>query len=200
MPVTPLYALPYPSLSDAPHGPSQLQALAEEVEAELQRIDAVDASQAASITALQQQVDFPSFMLRRTSALTVTASTFTAVGFNAEDNDSHGGHDNATNNDRYTVQKTGLYLLTGGTGWVGNAVNTRISRLTRNGGVIAGSAQGLLATEATNFTIVSTRVVLVACVAGDILRLEVWQNSGGNLDTGTTDYAQPHLAGHWVKP
>lgn len=36
---TPIYGLPYPSLSDPPNGPAQFQALAEAVEAELDRID-----------------------------------------------------------------------------------------------------------------------------------------------------------------
>lgn len=39
MPSTPIYGLPYPSLSDSPNGPEQFQALAEAVEAELDRID-----------------------------------------------------------------------------------------------------------------------------------------------------------------
>lgn len=39
MPSTPIYGLPYPSLSDPPNGPAQFQALAEAVEAELDRID-----------------------------------------------------------------------------------------------------------------------------------------------------------------
>lgn len=41
MPTTPTYGLPYPALSDAPNGPSQIQALATEVEVELTRVDAV---------------------------------------------------------------------------------------------------------------------------------------------------------------
>jgi hypothetical protein len=40
MPSTPTYGLPYPSLSDPPNGPAQFQALADEVEVELTRIDA----------------------------------------------------------------------------------------------------------------------------------------------------------------
>lgn len=39
MPSTPIYGLPYPSLSDSPNGPAQFQALAEAIETELDRID-----------------------------------------------------------------------------------------------------------------------------------------------------------------
>lgn len=41
MPSTPIYGLPYPSLTDPPNGPAQFQALAEAIETELARIDAV---------------------------------------------------------------------------------------------------------------------------------------------------------------
>jgi len=40
MPTTPTYGLPYPQLSDPPDGPAQFQALADEVEVELTRVDA----------------------------------------------------------------------------------------------------------------------------------------------------------------
>lgn len=54
MPTTPIYGLPYPSLSDPPNGAAQIQALAEAVESELQRIDgtpaAVTASDAGSVS------------------------------------------------------------------------------------------------------------------------------------------------------
>ena len=39
MATTPVYGIPYPVLGDTPNGPSQMQALALEVENELQRID-----------------------------------------------------------------------------------------------------------------------------------------------------------------
>lgn len=44
MPTTPVYGIPYPALSDAPNGPSQIQATALEVETELARIDAAIAT------------------------------------------------------------------------------------------------------------------------------------------------------------
>lgn len=44
MPTTPVYGIPYPALSDAPNGPSQIQAAALEVETELVRIDAAVAA------------------------------------------------------------------------------------------------------------------------------------------------------------
>lgn len=55
MPSTPIYGLPYPSLSDPPNGPAQFQALADAVETELSRIDGVltgtPVTQSSSVTA-----------------------------------------------------------------------------------------------------------------------------------------------------
>lgn len=48
MPTTPIYGLPYPSLSDPPNGAAQIQALAEAIEVELQRLDSVPAAVTAS--------------------------------------------------------------------------------------------------------------------------------------------------------
>lgn len=39
MPTTPIYSFPYPALTDAPNGAAQIQALAEAVETEIDRID-----------------------------------------------------------------------------------------------------------------------------------------------------------------
>lgn len=54
MPVTPVYALPYPSLSDAPNGPAQFQALAEAVESKFVSVDSITSSHTASITLLNR--------------------------------------------------------------------------------------------------------------------------------------------------
>lgn len=48
MPTTPVYGLPYPSLSDSPNGPAQFQALAQAVETQLQRLDSVPAAVTAT--------------------------------------------------------------------------------------------------------------------------------------------------------
>lgn len=55
MPSTPIYGIPYPALGDPPNGPAQLQALATEVEVELNRIDVAASSLTARVTALEGQ-------------------------------------------------------------------------------------------------------------------------------------------------
>jgi hypothetical protein len=77
MPSTPIYGLPYPSLSDPPNGPAQFQALAEAVEAELDRIDdtisGVPISQVSSVSATVSTVSTTYVALAGDPGLSFTA-------------------------------------------------------------------------------------------------------------------------------
>jgi hypothetical protein len=199
MPVTPIYGIPYPALSDPPNGPSQMQALALEVETELARIDAVDGTQNANISALQSATNVPTFFIRNTAAQSLNNTTFTALLFNTEDNDSDNGHSTVTNTDRYTVPKSGLWQASAGVSFATNVTGIRFIRLTLNGTPIAGSANSSPQLGAGEFSQVITRVVRVQCSAGDILRVEGWQSGGGALNTGTTSEVQPSFTGQWLK-
>lgn len=57
MPTTPVYAFPYPALSDSPNGPVQFQALAEAVENKIVTVDATNATQTSQISTLQTTVN-----------------------------------------------------------------------------------------------------------------------------------------------
>jgi hypothetical protein len=57
MPTTPVYAFPYPSLSDSPNGPAQFQALAEAVENKIVAVDSVNSTQSSDISTLQSTVN-----------------------------------------------------------------------------------------------------------------------------------------------
>ena len=200
MPVTPIYGIPYPALSDPPNGPSQMQALALEVEVELARIDAVDGTQNSNIAALQSATNVPTFFIRNTAAQSLNNTTFTALLFNTDDNDSDNGHSTVTNTDRYTVPKSGLWQFSAGVSFLPSAVGIRIIRLTINGNNIAGSGNSSPNLGGSEFSQVISRVVRVQCSAGDIMRVEAWQSSGGALSTGSaTDYVQPSFTGQWLK-
>lgn len=199
MPFTPIYGIPYPALSDPPNGPSQMQALALEVENEIARVDGVDATQNANIAALQSATTVSTFFVRNTVAQSVNSGAFTALTFNTDDNDSDNGHSTVSNTDRYTVQKSGLWMVSAGVSFVGNATGIRIARITLNGNVVAGSSLSANNLGVAEFSQVNTRIVRVQCIAGDILRVEAFQNSGVALNTGTTDYVQPSFTGQWIK-
>lgn len=79
MPFTPIYGLPYPSLSDPPNGPAQFQALAEAVEAELDRIDdtisGVPITQSSSVAATVSTTSTTYVALAGNPGLSFTAPT-----------------------------------------------------------------------------------------------------------------------------
>lgn len=79
MPSTPTYGLPYPALSDQPHGPLQVQALAEEVEVELARIDAGFLNAATAFTAALEATGSTTFVDLTTVGPSVTVTTRTKV-------------------------------------------------------------------------------------------------------------------------
>lgn len=85
MPATPTYALRYPALSDSPNGPAQFQALAEDVEDELVRIDAAAASNTANIATNTSGVTALAHRMTRCTADTSNTSNSVYVvptGFN----------------------------------------------------------------------------------------------------------------------
>jgi hypothetical protein len=76
--------------------------------------------------------------LQRSSDLTLTSSTYTAVTWNTETYDQGGYHDNSTNTDRITIPtgKDGYYRLEFGIPYYSGATANRITRLKKNGSVI----------------------------------------------------------------
>lgn len=82
---TPTYGLPYPEASDPPNGPTQIQALAEEVEDELTRIDATAAANTTAANARAKGVVGQSAIGTSSSANTTGIIT-NSVTFIAEAN------------------------------------------------------------------------------------------------------------------
>ncbi len=81
MPSTPTYGLPYPALSDPPNGPAQIQALAEEVETELTRIDATADADQSLLTGLASPSQTGSGTLASGAQATIMTVSITDPGF-----------------------------------------------------------------------------------------------------------------------
>jgi hypothetical protein len=175
MPATPTYGLPYPGTGDSPHGPNQLQALAEEVEAELVRVDGDIAAHAALVK--------PVAHLRQTVAQSVASATYTACTFTTEDLDTVNGHSTSSNTSRWTVPSgwAGAYMLSGGGKFATNATGFRSGQFAKNGSVILGSeGPGLAAADTSTF---DARTVVVSLAVGDYVEMQIRQSSGGSLNT-----------------
>jgi hypothetical protein len=139
----------------------------------------------------------PLFVGTQTSAQSIpnTGSSWTAIGLNTETIDSYTGHDNVTNNSRYTAQVAGSYLVCGVVAYATNTTGVRAARIHYNGNVIQGSAQMTLASPGTNLTGVTTPIRAVPMSVGDYVEVAAWQNSGGSLNTAT---ASDLSSGLWV--
>jgi hypothetical protein len=188
VPTTPVYALPYQSLTDPPDGAALGEDLALAVEAELSRID-------ADIATLETP---PVAQLRQTTAQTGLANgAWTSIAFNAEDIDTHGGHSTVTNNSRYTAQKAGKYRLGGGVAWNTEATGTFWTRWAKGGTEINGSGLNMVTT--TSQSMVPARDIIVSLAVGEYVELQSAQFSGGTGDTYVgVAYAQSSMVVQWV--
>lgn len=124
----------------------------------------------------------PRARLRQTSGQSISNATFTALQWQAEDVDTVGGHDNVTNNSRYTAQVAGLYHLTGKHAWPANATGQRASQWFVNGSALVGSQSAWPAVAAVERQYVAVPMDIVLAV-GDYVELHAYQDSGGSLST-----------------
>lgn len=86
---------------------------------------------------------------------------------------------------RFDCVVPGLYLVTGGVSWTNNATGGRAMRFTINGNAQVGIKSCQAVNAATNMPTALTMTRLLYMAKSDILRLQGFQNSGGNLNTNT---------------
>lgn len=126
-----------------------------------------------------------------------TSAAWTALLFDTEDVDYDNGHSTATNTDRYTAATTGWHAVGGGASYVGNATGLRGVRYSVNGTATNGSTVLLPAVTGSAF-VCAARSMLIYLNAGDILRAEGFQSSGGALSTVISGSdSQPLLSVEW---
>jgi hypothetical protein len=118
-------------------------------------------------------------------AVSVADDTQVILGWNAENFDSNGFHDNSTNNSRLTVPsgKAGKYLVTSNLVWAANATGTRVSQIRVNGTLIALSANSVNSGSYEQSVFIGTTLNLSV---GDYVEIWVIQNRGGSLNVGAT--------------
>lgn len=178
MPVTPIYGLPSPALTDPPDGPANIGALAQATENAIQTQTTTLASSIATLA------NPPRAQLRQIVTQNVATNTWDAVTFTAEDHDSHNGHSNAVNTSRYTAQINGLYQFSGSIWWAANATGVRLLRWYKNGSPLTGS--GLEYDAVTSGGAQSgypAKVFQIPLLISDYVELFVWQNGASPLAT-----------------
>lgn len=124
--------------------------------------------------------------MRRTTTQSITASTWTAISFDAEDFDAAGGHNTGTNTSRYTVQASGKYRLTAaitlnyttGTPTIAGIFRKNASG-TGIGGAITGSYTTLNCPSSGQNTIILATTYVALTAGSDWVDVAVWCNGSG---------------------
>ena len=110
------------------------------------------------------------------------SGTWTSVQFPTETVDTYGGHDNATNNTRYTCQRAGLYLVAGLVAVAEPGTNSgyRAARLLVNGTTAYAGWTTIPATSGTTGTAIYA-LALIRMTAGDYVETQMQQTQGAAL-------------------
>lgn len=140
--------------------------------------------------------------LRQSVAQTFTTAVSAAVTFNAHDVDEdytggNPGHDDVTQNTRYTARYSGWFLVSGAVVFVANATGDRFAWLQINGTDVNASL-GFVAGDATAASAVPCRTKLVFLNVGDYIELIGHQTSGGNLNSDAGGRNQSSMTIRWV--
>ncbi len=130
---------------------------------------------------------FSGCSLTQSGAQTISNTTQTDLNFANETFDTDGYHSTVTNTNRITIPtgKSGYFLVTARTAFAANTTGTRINWIIKNGTteistVYAGAA------VSDNTSVVTSAIV--SLVAGDYITLNVYQTSGGSLNTVTDQF------------
>ena len=127
------------------------------------------------------RLNLPAFNGYQTTPQTLTTAVWTAISIDTETFDTDSGHDNVTNNTRYTIQVDGLYVILGTVAFAASATGLRGSKIFKNGAVLIGSETLIAPGPATGTSAVCQ--IAAQLVAGDYIELYGFQQSGGNLNT-----------------
>ena len=118
-----------------------------------------------------------------TVAQTISNNTDTMLPFSAELYDTDSMHSTSTNTSRITIPagKGGYYEMRWSCIWASNTSGNRRVRLVKNGSIY--ELGPVLTVAGVGLTMISNSSV-VSTSAGDYWELQVFQDSGGSLNTG----------------
>lgn len=140
-----------------------------------------------------EKMNAPCVAVGRTATLSIPNNAWTTVDWNLDD-DANGGaisprrsamHDTASNAETIYVRRAGRYRISAGVEFAANATGQRGIRLQYNGAVIPGTT--VLVDAAASGTTALSVSIDKAFVGSSVrlLRVEVFQNSGGGLNITT---------------
>lgn len=142
----------------------------------------------------------PYVHLRQTVTQAIPSAAFTDIVFDGsgEDLDNFNGHVTGGTANRYTCQRAGVYMFTGGVGFAANVTGSRTCRWAMNGAVINGSqTEGVLSNVSS---LVTARPIMRRLVVGDYVTLQGYQSSGVSINTNVTGENQSSMSAWWIAP
>jgi hypothetical protein len=122
----------------------------------------------------------------------VANSTNVIIGFNNENFDSNGFHDNATNNSRMTIPSgyAGKYQVYANLAYDGNTTSNRVVDILKNGSIVATTYSGASTTNAFTCTINLAMDLAVA----DYIQVQTSQSSGSTRTVYGSSSLSPNQA------
>lgn len=138
---------------------------------------------------LNYVLNVPLAVVRQAVAQTITSGTWTSIAMDTNFVDNYGGHSTTVNNSRYVSQATGWYSCVG-IGALSATGGTSFGlRLALNGVIVQGSAVNGVTTAIFGGIGAATIGKDVFLNAGDYVETQIYQGSGGNLNTSVaTDF------------
>ncbi|MDH6116920.1 hypothetical protein ABH930_000339 [Kitasatospora sp. GAS204A] len=126
----------------------------------------------------------PIFEGYQSAAQSIPNTTLTAIGINTTLTDTYTGHDNVTNNSRYTCQLAvpGWYLVIVSLGFVASATGSRLIEIHKNGTAIKLIQSGTDCSH-TDINAAIQCTAIIQLVATDYVEGYAYQSSGGALNT-----------------
>lgn len=114
-----------------------------------------------------------------------TGGSGTALTFDTEDIDPAGMHAPASSTSRITFSRAGYWRVHARTTFAANVTGVRGLNITKNGSTPLGSAN-VVVNIAGNDTTFECHIPSTLFAAGDYVEVIAFQNSGGNLNVGST--------------
>lgn len=142
----------------------------------------------------------PTVRVRHTlTSVTVTSGVSQAIAFDTETWDPLAMH--VAGNQALSAPIDGVYLITGNIAWGSNAAGGRSLLFQVNGSKAIAADERDASPSSTDFMSLSTVYLLSA---GDLVRLRVQQNSGGDIgliiSSGATAETSPEFSMTWLGP
>ena len=131
-----------------------------------------------------EQAKNTSCRIYNSAAQTIGNASWTTLTFDNESFDTDSMHSTVTNTGRITVPEDGVYLLIHTVGFTSNSTGFRATRFIKNGttNFFGNSIDG---TNGNTCTAVGTTILSLS--ASDYVTVQVYQNSGGDLDVLARD-------------